>query len=208
MLVAITESAQSGTKPVIELREAVDEAAAVSAYCSEISPPRSESSYSGHDAGAGLVAPIAFARWSWSFTSNQFVQTPSYAIKVRAQGENLCTFAPIDTQDWKDLGGAVGNPVTVCDVAANAVGYAHCSARADGAGAQIRAVYEDDQGNDVACCPAQDIATGNQWAVHQLWSSVELPAGLRAYKLQGRLGGATSAEVRFAATYVFEKVSA
>ena len=75
MIVAIIKQG-SGVKDVEEFREAASEAAAVTAFCGEYSPPKTEGDYVGVDTGWGSYqAPAAGKRWSYDHDTPALVQT-------------------------------------------------------------------------------------------------------------------------------------
>lgn len=69
MIVAIVK-VDTGIQPVIELRPASSESAAVSDYCNEYTPPLNPADYFGGDAGA--LDPLFF--WSYNFGTSSFTE--------------------------------------------------------------------------------------------------------------------------------------
>lgn len=114
---------------------------------------------------------------------------------------------PITSQDWMTLGGVVTNVGFFCPVE-QSYGELLGSAKATGAGAQLRLVEDDngDGGGTVVAAGPCNISDGD-WSVIRFNSLGHTPReGARCYRLEGRLNGATAGSARFLSLTLFQLV--
>jgi hypothetical protein len=109
------------------------------------------------------------------------------------------------TQDasWQVLGGVVSHPQFFITDLTKVVGALDLEIKTTGATAELRVEEQADGGNTiVATATLPD--TGGAWQRFSFNNSVPPSAGKNTYELQGRLNGATAAEVRYVTLSLLE----
>jgi hypothetical protein len=192
MIVAIIKQL-SGIVPVEEFREDIDEASAVDAFCLEYAPPLNPLDYLGFDTGWSVFQPPApLTRWGYDFGAPGLVQiplTPTYDLKVSNKVVELLALAGIV---FVELGGVVAAPALLGDptkLIVRAVGLCRTTA----VGAQVRI---SQNGVPISLDTALP-ATGGVWAPFIINTNAPLVAGLNVYTLEGLLGLAVLAELKY-----------
>lgn len=196
MIVAIVnQTLPSGIKRVEDFREAVDEASAVVAYCNSYNPPRNVGDYLGFDSGwSSFQPPAPFNVWGYDFAAPGLVQipiTPEFDLKVASQIINTVT--PILDAAFAELGGIVAAPSLISNSLSSLVIRVVGLYRTTLAGAKLRVCQ-----NGVTISPELDLtATAGVWTTFALDTNVAPAAGLNVYTLEGLLGAAVLAELKW-----------
>jgi hypothetical protein len=112
----------------------------------------------------------------------------------------------ITTPDWAELGGVVTNPSAFYLDLPTLLGQVLGLVKATGAGAEIRIVERDDAGVEVvmgqwAITPSAD------WITTRYYTWVPPRGGDHLYRLDGKLGAATSAALRYPSLVLLESLA-
>ena len=125
------------------------------------------------------------------------------SYKYHATSSLVEAKAIVDTQDWDYMASAVTTPTFFMADLTKFVGRVIGACKTVGAGAELR-VLEDSASKVMGAFTLPD--TGGEWAQMQFFST-ELPSpGTHEYILEGRLDGATSAEIRGTSMTILEAV--
>lgn len=211
MIVAIVnQTSPTGQVVCEEFRDAASEADAVDDFVNEYTPPKNAADYLGYDSGwSSYQRPAAGMEWAYDFDSPGLVQVDAsqqYVFKASSKMVNL-PVAVIETTNWQDLGGVTTTPAFFVPDLTKAVGRAVGCAKTNGSGVQLRMV-EIIAGVDTPISDPFDVPDGAGVAADfGFYTNTAPQSGRRVYKIQGRLQGATDAEIMFTSMTLLEKVA-
>jgi hypothetical protein len=196
MIVAIiNQTVPVGVKRVEEFREAVDEATAVVAYCNGYTPPRNVGDYLGFDSGwSSFQPPAPFNVWGYDFAAPGLVQipvTPEFELKASSQILNAVT--PIVDVAFAELGGIVAAPSLLVPELSSLVIRLVGLYRTTLTGAKLR-VCQDGVAVSLELALTDTLGA---WTTFTLNTNVAPSAGLHVYTLEGLLGAAALAELKY-----------
>jgi len=133
--------------------------------------------------------------------------TPDFEALVETSIVHTAT--SLSGSSWVDLGGVVAKLDFLHPDLTKLLGQVNFCAEATGTGAEIRVVERlgTDLSDEVVIASPQAIAdSSGAWGVQALNTGTVVRAGRNEYVFQGRLNGATSAQVRSAVLIVLENV--
>lgn len=128
---------------------------------------------------------------------------PPVGYKYHATSSLVEAKAIVDSDIWNYMASAVTTPDFFMDDLTKFVGRVIGAYRAVGDGAELR-VLEDDESKILGSFSMTD--TQGEWSTMQFFSSVLPTSGTHEYILQGRLNGATEAEIRGTSMTILEAV--
>jgi hypothetical protein len=113
---------------------------------------------------------------------------------------------PITSSDWQELGGVVTNPSAFYLNLPTLLGQVVGLVKAVGVGAEIRIVERNDAGVEIvmgqwAITPSAD------WVTTRYYTTVPPRAGDHLYRLDGKLGAATSVALRYPSLVLLESLA-
>lgn len=194
MIVAIVKQL-AGIVPIEEFREAVDEATAVVDFCFAYTPHLDPNDYLGYDSGwSSYQPPNPGYRWAYDFGNPGLVQqalTPTYDL--RGSNKVVDQTAVLVGVAFSELGGLVAAPGLLTPDVTKIVMRVVGLCRTTGVGAQLQL---QENGNPLSpAVPLPD--TVGVWTTFAFNTNTPPSANLNVYTLQGLLGAAVLAEVRY-----------
>jgi hypothetical protein len=128
---------------------------------------------------------------------------PPISYKYHATSSLVEAKAIVESAEWGYMASAVTTPDFFIANLAMFIGRVIGSYRAVGTGAELR-VLEDDEDRILGSFSMAD--TVGEWSTMQFFSSTPPTHGTHEYILQGRLNGATEAEIRGTSMTILEAV--
>jgi hypothetical protein len=153
--------------------------------------------------GLGEYGATLLSRWTG--TVWEYVAQPTFTAFEFHVAARINDIDGVITQDasWQVLGGVVSHPQFFITDLTKVVGALDLEIKTTGATAELRVEEQADGGNTiVATATLPD--TGGAWQRFSFNNSVPPSAGKNTYELQGRLNGATAAEVRYVTLSLLE----
>lgn len=209
MLVAIIDqTTPSGKVKVREVRQGVSEAAVITAFVADYTPPLTPGDWLGYDTGWGSYQyPAAGKFWAYDFDTPGLVQEdlpiiPIFHASSMLRSDELAITAT--SPSWDTVGGVIANPQffipTLGDILGTTVAEAKC---VDGP-VELR-LFENGVGISAIFSLAD---TADVWANFSFDTTSDPATGRNRYELGARLGaGTTSATVRYASLLIMEKTT-
>jgi hypothetical protein len=201
MLVAIIDqTTPSGQVAIKQVREAVDEATAVTEYVNSYSPPKTATDWLGHDTGwTEVQKPSKGMRWAYDFDS----PPPGAGGLIEIDAVNLimvCAALSFDdgndiiiTSDgsWQTLRRYVIAPDAICMDVTRFIMRPRFSYRSTGGTPKLRITENGSTfGNE------KTLTDETGWARESFRVGGVPSNGTNTYAIQGDMGGATQFELR------------
>ena len=184
-----------------EFRESASPSAAVTAFCSEYTPPLVEADYLGVDTGWSSVQSAADGYvWAWDFDLSTLVQlaTPSVEYLLSVEVVSI-TPQVVTATTWTPIGGVVLTPSVHGDLAA--VAAAMTGEALVGGSVELRVTETDSLGVvvDMTPTPLPLADTAGVYITWALVTTVPPSAGRNTYRVEARVvASGDSASLRFA----------
>jgi hypothetical protein len=129
---------------------------------------------------------------------------PPLQVQYHATASLVEEKAILDTQDWDYLASAVTHPQFFVPDLSKFIGKVVGACKTNGLGSELR-VLEDSATHIMGSFALPD--TGGEWAQFQFYSTSIPTVGSHEYIIEGRLDGATSAEIRGTSMTILENIT-
>jgi hypothetical protein len=195
MIVGIT-AIGTGLAPVKQFAQATTVAEGLSAFVNAVSPPLDPADWLAFDSGwSSWVNPGPGMVWTFDRDTSTLVPAATPPFYVFAGSSKMVAVGGVTSQGWEVLDGLVTNLGAFTLDTTKAVGKITGQIQVNGTGLELR--LTKGEGSIPISANYQHADTAGGWETFGFTTNAPGDLGDQTYRLEARLNGATSADLRF-----------